>query len=126
MLVAKAIQIRDAGTNIPAVAARFSPSIPAEERIVRRAGFYHWEGYVLLTKLDPLETHYDAYKWGFSTRTMKIAHLAIAGEYTEEWCRNIGLVYSRMEAYDWDHLVSGQVVDVEWLLGVRDTPKEFE
>ncbi len=126
MLIAKAIQIRDAGTHIPAVAMKFSPSTQRDEAIVGRAGFHNWQDYVLLMKLDPMRAEYDPYEWGQGARTMFVAHLAVACNFTQQSCENLGLVYARMAECGFDQIVSGQVIDIEYLMGLRDEPKAFE
>lgn len=107
----KFLQIRDRGTNIPALAVNLNPKTledngngKREVAIVRRAGFR--ETIILLTKLETSESHYSAHSWPLGSRTMTQAHMFIQAQ--------------------WAALKSGDVVCVETILGERETPKEFE
>jgi len=103
----KLFEIRDRATFIPAIAVKiggYQPENTEPERyLARRAGY--GEPCVLLTFLiGSRKAEYDPYAWG--DRTMKVAH-----HYIEE---------------HFDELESGAVIDVEWCLGERPTPKVSE
>lgn len=118
MLQAKTFEVRDAMTFIPCVGILCDPDtlrgpdgmLPltlADGYLLGRAG-YHETRCVIFTRLDGHDSNiapYDPVDWGHN-RTMRIAH-----EYVLD-C--------------WDELESGAVVDVEYIMGVRDEPKESE
>ncbi len=96
----KAFQILDRMTCIPAIAVRLAPTEAMETAILRRLGF---EGpdTILLCYLASERAFTDPYRW--ADRTMKNAHLHIEA--------------------NWPALQSGDVVDVEYILGEVKTPK---
>ena len=97
----KFIEIRDAGTFIPALAFSISRE---DGYLARRAGF--GDQLIYLVKIGQQQCAYDPYNWPGSSRTMTVAH----GWITQHW----------------DEIVDGQVVDVEFILGLRPVPKESE
>jgi hypothetical protein len=116
---AKALEIRDDGTFIPALAVDMNPSAPngpyspnaeilrAQQYLLRRCG-YACDGRpnILVTHLDgngsPATN--DPYHWG--GRTWPVAH-----DYIIK---------------NWDRLKDGDVVDVEFILGETKAPKVSE
>jgi hypothetical protein len=96
----KLIEVRDRGTFIPALAIRVSGD---DGYLARRAGFH--SPLVILIHLETMECNYDPWNWR-SPRTMPRAHRYI------ENC--------------WNRLKSGDVVDVEFLLGETQAPKISE
>jgi hypothetical protein len=90
-----------------------------EQWLLRRAGYglteitdhlieYHSgssEPYIILIKLDGTECQYDPFAWP-NRRTLTTAHLYIRD--------------------NWSKLTSGQIIDVEHILGESDQPKESE
>lgn len=110
---AKALEIRDAGTFIAALAVDMNPSglftaAGAQRYLLRRCG-YPCDGKpnVILTRLDGYGTATnDPYYWPASPRTMRIAH---------KWILE-----------HWNELEDGSVVCVENILGERDEPKKSE
>jgi hypothetical protein len=96
----KLIEIRDAGTFIPAMAIRVSGD---DGYLMRRAGF--GAPMVYLVTLSTERCAYDPYNW-HGSRTMTIAHLAIEKK--------------------WDELNDGDVIDVEFELGETVAPKQSE
>ncbi len=102
----KYFQIRDVGTNIPAMAIRLDPSGWASCRIVNRAGYGNEGDYIILVSLEGCETHYSPFEWGINPRTMHIAHQEIID--------------------NWEKYASGAVICVESVLGEIDKPKSFE
>lgn len=99
----KFIEIRDAGTFIPALAIWINQN---DGYLARRAGFGS-KHCVYLIMLATERCAYDPYSWQTSdARTMPVAH---------EWIEK-----------NWDDVTDGMVVDVEFILGLRDAPKRSE
>jgi len=105
----KTFEIRDEGTHIPAMAIVFEGSSEKERYQLARAGFgvneSHQDDYALLIHLTSMRVNYDPSKWG-GGRTMQIAHTHII--------------------QNWSSLESGQVIDVQFILGETEEPKESE
>jgi len=95
----KFVEIRDRATFIPAVAFQIDG---ADDYLARRVGF--GSPMVFLVTLSTQRCAYDPYSWG--DRTHHMAHLWLSQH--------------------WEEFKSGGVVDVEFLLGERDTPKPSE
>ena len=103
---AKALEIRDEGTFIPALAVDMNPTQDSQRYLLRRCG-YACDGRpnVILTRLDGSgKATNDPYEWG--GRTYPVAHDYII--------RN------------WDALSDGDVVDVQFILGETTQPKISE
>ena len=103
---AKALEIRDEGTFIPALAVDMNPSDDEQRYLLRRCG-YACDGRpnVILTRLDGSgKATNDPYEWG--GRTYPVAHNYIIEH--------------------WDELKDGDVVDVSFILGESDKPKVSE
>ncbi|MES2959856.1 MAG: hypothetical protein V4792_16825 [Pseudomonadota bacterium] len=98
----KLLEIRDAGTTIPAMAIQVSG---ADGWLLRRAGFGE-QACIYLIMLATQRCAYDPYHWNGGARTMPIAHIHIIDH--------------------WDDLTSGDVVDVEFILGATSAPKVSE
>lgn len=99
----KFVEIRDRGTFISALAISISG---ADGYLARRAGFGDTTC-VLLVNLAKCEAHWDPYGWNLRAgRTMRAAHLWL-------W-------------EHWDEHQDGGVIDVEFLLGVTEAPKQSE
>ena len=112
---AKAIEIRDEGTFIPALAVDMNPSvgehwtpkeIEGQRYLLRRCGYpCDRRPNVILTRLDGNgQATNDPYAWG--GRTYPVAH-----QYIIE---------------HWNDLRDGDVVDVSFILGETDKPKVSE
>jgi hypothetical protein len=97
---ARALEIRDRHTFIPAMALRPTPGLEAERYLWARAGFTEGDGLVLLLRLGDMTCTYDPFAWG--NRTMQEAHRYVTAKF--------------------DQLKDGQVVDVAFLLGERTAP----
>ena len=132
----KAIQIRDEGTHVSAMAWRWDPKSQRELSELLRSGYGHDPGrYVMLAHLAPdaIAPGFtsDPFKWEGS-RTIHIAHLAICGEISRIqpganiYERFPNLKPERAAQFEFDQLLSGDVVCVEYILGERDTPKTWE
>lgn len=111
----KLFEVRDRGTFLPCMAIQLSCAVNKlggynedERYLLSRAGFgktYHQqEKYVLLNILGENNIFYETHVW--TNRTRLIAH-----EYIRD---------------HWDELESGQVIDVEYILGETDAPKVSE
>jgi hypothetical protein len=111
MIEHKTIQIRDRATCIPAVAFKFaldSDTTDREIQALKRVGFggpREWPNYTMVMKLSDMETRYDSFQWP-NQRTMGTAH------------RHIEI--------HWDEIKSGDVVDVEFILGETPERKDWE
>lgn len=106
MIDTKVIEIRDRGTFIPAIAVRVSAGLEPDDYLLRRAG---WgcdghPGVYLFGLHGEGPARYDPYGWG--ERTMHVSHLYM--------CKH------------WDDVASGDVVDVEYILGETAQPKQSE
>lgn len=101
MMTTKLFEIRDRGTFISALAIQVSA---ADGWLMQRAGFGEVP-MVYLIMLATAKCSYDPYSWT-GGRTMPIAHHYIAEH--------------------WDDLVSGAVVDVEFIQGERPEPELSE
>lgn len=136
MIVEKFVEIRDAATKIPALAFSIQPASPAEYALMRAAGYPRdpKELYpmVFLMKLDGLETRHEPYGWSAGSRTMKYAHLALTGDLLrsvvdETWpVARRAEVIARLMSATFDSIVSGEVLDVEYLMGLTDDKKLAE
>lgn len=100
----KMLEVRDRSTFIPVVAVLMDPTGGSgmEDYLMRRAGYHR--PMVLLTRAVGGQAYYDPHDW--ANRTMETAHQYIA----ENWAK----------------LASGEVVDVEYILGEAEAPKASE
>jgi hypothetical protein len=103
MIEVKRVEIRDSMTCMPALALRVTGD---NDPILSRAG-YGRGGCIILIDIVGMRCQYDPYDWGPKTpRTLPLAH---------NWL-----------AHNWERHRDGGVVDVEFITGERDTPKESE
>lgn len=107
----KLFELRDRGTFIPILAIRLNMGQSSERcrYLLGRAGYgtllEEQSQHVLLMNLDyPERSHNSFYDW--NDRTYQTAH-----QYIIE---------------NWSDLESGQVIDVEFILGETDKPKQSE
>lgn len=100
----KVFEIRDKATFIPACAIKMASTNEKEDYLLRRAGFASGD-HVVLMRFHDDEAHYDPYAWG-NRRTLTNAHQYIAKYF--------------------DSLESGDVIDVEFILGETRDPKASE
>ena len=96
----KLFEIRDRGTFMPAMATQAKSSDEKETYLLRSSGFSN-SPLIVLYFLELNEGHWDAYHWG--DRTRHYAH-----NYIQQ---------------NWDALESGDVIDVEYVLGETPEPK---
>ena len=118
----KLFEIRDRATFMPVMAVRLNVRHFAERSgnedyietwLLQRAGYgaeaingvESTDPYVILVKLDGVEAKYDPFEW-HNRRTLHVAHLHIIAH--------------------WDELKSGDLIDVEFLLGETPQPKKTE
>jgi hypothetical protein len=104
MITAKVFEVRDRATFIPVLAVKTKSDqymFPNEDWLFRRAAY---NGHIILTHLISLHTEFDPQMW--DNRTMINAHQYIVQH--------------------WDDLHGGEVVDIEYILGEVDYPKESE
>jgi len=103
----KFLEVRDEGTFIAVMAIHGDmqeiPDEIAGRYLLRRGGWADYQEFTYVLTLHGCRATYDPYKWG-ECRTMTTAH---------KWIRE-----------HWDSLSDGDVVDVEWILGERKTPKQ--
>lgn len=105
----KLFEVRDRATFIPVMAIHIDGNCTDQEDwLLRRSGYGESEGrnYVYLIHLQTGEGQYDPYKWGRGSRTLREAHKYIVEHF--------------------DELQTGDVVDVEFILGESATKKITE
>jgi len=111
----KYFEVRDSMTFIPVVAFRPSAGAISQgmsdqvRRIVEhglsRSGWSRGASSVIVCRLDRVSAHSDQFEWG-NNSTLYTAHRFIAD--------------------NWDDLVTGAVIDVEFILGEKSTVKVSE
>ncbi len=107
----KLFEIRDSATFIPILAVRFTPANEQESYLLARSGYGldpDYQGaYVILCRIvgGELDVGATPNHWG-GTRTLSTAHHYIIN--------------------NWEELTSGDVVDVEFILGETSGPKVSE
>lgn len=108
----KVLEIRDEGTCIPAIAIRMTSLDTITAHYLKRAGYPDGHGRpasIMLMRIHDGKATNDPYEWPDLTRdrrTLPTAHQWIIDHY--------------------DELEHGQVVDVEFLLGISTEPKKPE
>lgn len=113
-MITKALEIRDRGTFIPVIAIKMVPDDgmdhEPERYLLRRSGYGFDDPCVVLCRMEcsgvDRNATYDPYSWGGGARTYQVAHQYIIGHF--------------------DELESGDVVDVEFILGETSKPKISE
>lgn len=104
----KALEIRDRCTFIAAMATKLESTDSAEIWLMWKSGYHPQanESFVILTHLGRGEGHIDPYQWVRDSRTMMEAHKYIVKNF--------------------DKLKTGDVIDVEFILGEVKVPKVSE
>lgn len=112
----KLFEVRDRSTFLAVMAIVLRGPVSERELwLLRRAGYdgsqitgpeENVERYVILCKLDGVEAQYDPHAWSGRSRTMPLAH-----DYIIK---------------NWKNLTSGEVIDVEFILGESKLPKDSE
>jgi hypothetical protein len=100
----KFFELRDAMTFMPVMAVRPDSEFVEDRYLLARAGFQAPRDYVLLIPLERNDWTWDHHVW--RSRTLAVAH-----EHLLKF---------------WDETPTGSVIDVEFLLGLRDVPKLSE
>jgi len=113
----KLFEVRDSATFMPVMAIRLfieNPIVDPDNELwlLRRAGYSleqiitkSAEPYIILVKLNGVEAQYDPFNW-VPSRTMGNAHRYIID--------------------NWNDLKSGEVIDVEFILGETQVKKRSE
>lgn len=104
MCEVKILEIRDRGTMIPAYAILAQAANAEQDFLLRRVGFNGQPSVIVSFLNGERISTADAYAWG--DRTMQTAHLYIEDKFKE--------------------LKDGDVVDVEFILGETQQPKQSE
>jgi hypothetical protein len=125
-MVSKIIEIRDSGTFIPALAVRLGSPDERERYLLTRSGFGRTfedqSDYIVLCKInggEPCAAHIDPFAWGQNPRTMFVTHLYLLNRHSE-----LGSTVPLHDGFDF--LPQGALIDVEYIIGKRDTPKQSE
>jgi hypothetical protein len=112
-LRAKVLEVRDAMTLVPVLAIWLAPTDEAERWLLARAGYGEQPSvqrtYFVVLDLDGGVGRYETSptEWQLrNNRTMQVAH-----QYIQD---------------HWADLSSGDVVDVEYILGIAKEPKESD
>jgi hypothetical protein len=100
----KMFEILDVMTFIPVLCIEMKSENEQENYLLNRLGFASKKRYIQLVWVSSGRTEYDPFKWG--DRTLFNAHLFIRD--------------------GWDDLESGDVIDVEYILGETDKIKKSE
>ena len=103
-MIVRVVEIRDKATFIPALAINTMPANEGQRYLLRRAGYASNGETTILVHLSSGQANYDVYAW--NNRTMQQAHNWIQEHFHE--------------------LNDGDVVDVEYILGVSKSPKLSE
>jgi hypothetical protein len=106
----KTFEIRDSCTFIPALATRLIPNCAKDRYLLARAGYGRTEDrqgdFIILMDLEnTTRCNFDIYGWP-SSRTFHIAH-----KYIKD---------------NWHRLTSGEVIDVEYIIGETKQIKTSE
>lgn len=102
----KLFEVRDRGTCIMAFGLATCSRVEREQKMLRRSGFSFDSDLILFGRIDGGLCHYDIYESQNGARTMFEAHKHI----TENW----------------NNLRSGDIIDVEYILGESPHPKETD
>jgi hypothetical protein len=102
----KMVEIRDAATFIPALAVKLEPVTPQDRYLLLRAGYSPAQTYVQLIRLAGGNGQGTCDPEDWDSLTMQHAHVWLIEHF--------------------DEIESGAVVDVEFIRGLRATPKRSE
>jgi hypothetical protein len=112
-MLVKTFEIRDSGTTIPVMAINLQTDNEADRFIIARGRFgktaEQHQSYVYLIHLMDQRCSYDEFTWGTGGSgdgTLQEAHRYIIKHFFE--------------------LESGEVIDVEYILGINSTKKVSE
>lgn len=106
-MTSKLFELRDKGTFVPVLCTLMESAHDQERWLLRRAGYGVGSNLVMMTGLanHPDKASYSPYDWAMD-RTRHVAHQYITDH--------------------WEELETGAVVDVEYILHERETPKQSE
>lgn len=107
----KLFEIRDRATFFPAIAIKMTSDQSGyadvvENWLLGRAGYNNQVPCILFGRADGGPFHYDCYDWNAFVRTCPVAH-----DYVQK---------------NWDTLKTGDVIDVEFILGETTEKKLSE
>ena len=105
-MVTKIFEIRDIATYIPVMATKMVSDNKAEEYHLVRSGYGKKQVLVMIVRLAESWCSYSPYDWDIKARTMIVAHKFIKEHF--------------------DELETGDVIDVEYILGETETKKLSE
>lgn len=124
----KFIEIRDSATTIPAIAFRLVGETPKQSLMLAAAGYGNAQAtqrsFLFLMKIDGAELRDDPFEWTSGSRTMKLAHMILHGPYFTHGIDE--LKKERLKGLSFDEIPDGGLIDIEYVLGLRDTPKLTE
>lgn len=100
----KLFEVRDRATMIPVLAIKLYGGNFNQQKLLHHAGYHPNETYILLLHLVSFKFHYDSHAWG--DRTLGNAHHFIEKNF--------------------DSMVDGQVVDIEYILQETSEPKKSD
>jgi hypothetical protein len=106
-MTVKLFEVRDAATTIICMGIEVNTLLAADEtefKMMRHAGY--GERCILFCRLQGGEIRFDPYEHTGGARTIPNAHLFVEKH--------------------WDMLKSGDIVDVQFILGETDEPKETD
>ena len=108
MIQTKLFELRDKCTFVPVIASLMESYDEREGYLLRRSGYGTGSNLVLMAGIQssPDKCTYDPYDWFDGSRTRQVAH-----EYITK---------------NWGELESGDVIDVEFILGESTKPKDSE
>lgn len=108
-MIVKLFEVRDSGTFLPMIAIKLNPQNEAERYLLARSGYgltaESHQQYILMAAItDNGILTYDQYSQ--PNRTRQVAHDYVITHF--------------------DELQNGQVIDVEFILGIKPEPKLSE
>lgn len=106
MIASKLFEIRDSATFIPVIATLLESDVYEESYLLGRSGYQNYDGptSVIVTRLNDCLSANDPHEW--TNRTMYVAHKHIERHFHD--------------------LKTGDVIDVQYLLGETSVPKVSE
>jgi hypothetical protein len=105
-MIVKALEIRDAGTFIPAIAINTVGDNLEQRYLLSRSGYASHGRTIIVLRLADCGASYDPYGYEVRDGTMRVAHIYIEKHF--------------------DELRDGDVIDVEFIAGIRSTSKVSE
>lgn len=104
-MITKLFEVRDRATFLPVIATDMRSGADEKEAfLLQRSGFSDEIPLVLISRLEGGTSRWDPEDWG--DRTMHEAH--------------------RFIERHWDHLDSGAVIDIQFILDETNAPKKSE